>query len=98
MEVQEIKGSGGEGGIQTLDTGFSPYNGLANRRLRPLGHLTARTSSIRSSCADADFESGRRLGTSRLRLSSRSCAAPLPPVCGTPSVARRATAARRTYP
>ncbi len=32
---------GGEAGIRTLDTGFSPYNGLANRRLQPLGHLTA---------------------------------------------------------
>ena len=33
--------SGGERGIRTLDTGFSPYNGLANRRLQPLGHLSA---------------------------------------------------------
>ena len=32
---------GGEAGIRTLDTGFGPYNGLANRRLQPLGHLTA---------------------------------------------------------
>jgi hypothetical protein len=31
---------GGEGGIRTPDTGFSPYNGLANRRLQPLGHLS----------------------------------------------------------
>src|SRR6266496_945607 len=31
---------GGEAGIRTLGTGFSPYNGLANRRLQPLGHLT----------------------------------------------------------
>ena len=30
----------GEGGIRTLDTAFGPYNGLANRRLRPLGHLS----------------------------------------------------------
>src|SRR5258708_543292 len=30
----------GEGGIRTLDTDFGPYNGLANRRLRPLGHLS----------------------------------------------------------
>ena len=30
----------GEGGIRTLDRGFSPYNGLANRRLQPLGHLS----------------------------------------------------------
>jgi hypothetical protein len=33
--------TGGEAGIRTLDTAFGPYNGLANRRLRPLGHLTA---------------------------------------------------------
>ena len=31
---------GGEGEIRTHDTGFRPYNGLANRRLRPLGHLS----------------------------------------------------------
>jgi hypothetical protein len=31
---------GGEGGIRTLGTGISPYNGLANRRLQPLGHLS----------------------------------------------------------
>ena len=36
-----FKTSGGEGGIRTLDTGFGPYNGLANRRLQPLGHLSA---------------------------------------------------------
>jgi hypothetical protein len=35
------KGSGGERGIRTPDRGFSPYNGLANRRLQPLGHLSA---------------------------------------------------------
>src|SRR5436305_15100001 len=32
--------SGGEGGIRTLGTGVSPYNGLANRRIRPLCHLS----------------------------------------------------------
>ena len=31
---------GGEGGIRTLDTDIRPYNGLANRRLQPLGHLS----------------------------------------------------------
>jgi hypothetical protein len=40
--------TGGEAGIRTLDTAFGPYNGLANRRLQPLGHLTAaRNLSIR---------------------------------------------------
>ena len=32
---------GGEAGIRTLGRAFRPYNGLANRRLQPLGHLTA---------------------------------------------------------
>ena len=40
------KTSGGEGGIRTLDTGVSPYNGLANRRLQPLGHLSGVWSFI----------------------------------------------------
>ena len=31
---------GGEGGIRTPGRGFGPYNGLANRRLQPLGHLS----------------------------------------------------------
>jgi hypothetical protein len=30
----------GEGGIRTLGTGLSPYNGLANRPFRPLRHLS----------------------------------------------------------
>jgi hypothetical protein len=33
--------TGGEAGIRTLGRSLSPYNGLANRRLQPLGHLTA---------------------------------------------------------
>ena len=33
--------TGGEGGIRTPGTGFSQHNGLANRRLKPLGHLSA---------------------------------------------------------
>jgi hypothetical protein len=41
METKLAKSaSGGEGGIRTPDTGFGPYNGLANRRLQPLGHLS----------------------------------------------------------
>ena len=40
--------TGGEAGIRTLGRSLSPYNGLANRRLQPLGHLTAtRNLSIR---------------------------------------------------
>ena len=35
-----VEGCGGERGIRTLDTGLSPYNALAGRPLRPLGHLS----------------------------------------------------------
>jgi hypothetical protein len=41
-DVQRARAKGGgEAGIRTLGTAFRPYNGLANRRLQPLGHLTA---------------------------------------------------------
>jgi hypothetical protein len=32
--------AGGDGGIRTLDRALQPYNGLANRRLQPLGHIS----------------------------------------------------------
>ena len=35
-----FSGKSGERGIRTPDTGLNPYNGLANRRLQPLGHLS----------------------------------------------------------
>ena len=31
---------GGDGGIRTLDRPLQAYNGLANRRLQPLGHVS----------------------------------------------------------
>ena len=37
----DFKGSGGEGGIRTPGRSFGPYNGLANRRIQPLCHLSA---------------------------------------------------------
>src|SRR3954464_12723769 len=33
---------GGAGGIRTLDRALQPYNGLANRRLQPLGHSSVK--------------------------------------------------------
>lgn len=36
-----MKGFGGDGGIRTPDKGLRPYNGLANRRLQPLGHVSS---------------------------------------------------------
>src|SRR5436309_9730805 len=38
----------GEGGIRTPDRGISPYNGLANRRLQPLGHLSPPAAEVSS--------------------------------------------------
>ena len=40
--------AGGEAGIRTLGRAFRPYNGLANRRLQPLGHLTLRLAAQRA--------------------------------------------------
>jgi hypothetical protein len=37
---------GGEAGIRTLGRALRPYNGLANRRLQPLGHLTTASSLL----------------------------------------------------
>ena len=34
------RGLGGDGGIRTLDSALGHYNGLANRRLQPLGHVS----------------------------------------------------------
>ena len=44
----------GDGGIRTLDTGLSPYDGLANRCLQPLGHV----SSARSAQKEKDAWGG----------------------------------------
>ena len=40
LQTRGLQGFSGEIGIRTLDTGLTPYNGLANRRLQPLGHLS----------------------------------------------------------
>jgi integrase/recombinase XerD len=40
LENKGFSGKNGEGGIRTHGTGFSPYDGLANRCLQPLGHLS----------------------------------------------------------
>jgi hypothetical protein len=37
-----VRHIGGDGGIRTLDRALQPYNGLANRRLQPLGHVSDR--------------------------------------------------------
>ncbi len=52
----------GEGGIRTPGTGISPYNGLANRRFKPLSHLSTlrrlkRCSRLHSKNRLADAQS-----------------------------------------
>ena len=49
----------GAGGIRTLDRGLKPYNGLANRRLQPLGHH----SPIRIFSGRQVYSSEGRCGT-----------------------------------
>lgn len=44
-----VRHAGGDGGIRTLDRALQPYNGLANRRLQPLGHVS-RSSARRDIC------------------------------------------------
>src|SRR5687768_17877398 len=50
------KKGGGAGGIRTLDRALQPYNGLANRRLQPLGH-----SSISADMPDARASRKRQI-------------------------------------
>ena len=47
---------GGAGGIRTLDRALQPYNGLANRRLQPLGH-----SSVEADMPDAGASRKRQI-------------------------------------
>src|ERR1700694_3066702 len=47
---------GGAGGIRTLDRALQPYNGLANRRLQPLGH-----SSVEPDMPDAGMSRKRQI-------------------------------------
>ena len=54
-EARRAKG-GGAGGIRTLDRALQPYNGLANRRLQPLGH-----SSISADMPDARASRKRQI-------------------------------------
>ncbi len=53
---------GGAGGIRTLDRALQPYNGLANRRLQPLGH-----SSVKADMPDAGASRKRQIPGCRIR-------------------------------
>ena len=51
----------GGGGIRTPDRAFQPYNGLANRRLQPLGH-----SSVKADMPDAGASRKRQIRRRRI--------------------------------
>src|SRR6202020_2102538 len=62
---QFCSGIGGAGGIRTLDRPLQAYNGLANRRLQPLGHSSvkrgyarARAEPQAADCDAAQFMAG----------------------------------------
>jgi len=63
--------TGGAGGIRTLDRALQPYNGLANRRLQPLGH-----SSVRADMPDAGAGRKRQIRGFRIRRYLRALARP----------------------
>ncbi len=75
-----IVGSGGEGGIRTLDTGVSPYNGLANSAVPSPGvrkqqlrsgetpHIRAGTGTFGHNCAASVHH---RITLKELRISWR---------------------------
>ena len=78
---------GGEEGIRTLGTAFRPYNGLANRRLQPLGHLTADCKCNRNGhLANPHFSRVKAFELPQSRISSeipRSIAVGVRTVSGT---------------
>jgi hypothetical protein len=53
--------TGGAGGIRTLDRALQPYNGLANRRLQPLGH-----SSVGADMPDTGASRKRPIARGRI--------------------------------
>jgi hypothetical protein len=64
----DILVAGGDGGIRTLDRALQPYNGLANRRLQPLGHISGQADM-----PDAGASRKRQIsGRSILRSARRS--------------------------
>ncbi len=95
----EVVETGGEAGIRTLGTAIQPYNGLANRRLQPLGHLSVEATLQRRSRPQADCPSASILSVlenKRLRQSMSMlaealiCLSPqryqLIDVCGHPGI------------
>jgi hypothetical protein len=68
--------TGGDGGIRTLDRALQPYNGLANRRLQPLGHISAHLSKAQwATYARRTAPLQGRTGSAARRIGFRSSVA-----------------------
>jgi transposase len=71
---------GGETGIRTLGSSFHHYNGLANRRLKPLGHLSrqlpSRVYTTEGKCKSLLYAKLNRILKSR-KLKQKAKAKPL---------------------
>src|ERR1041385_1894279 len=61
----------GEGGIRTPDKALRPYNGLANRRLQPLGHLSNFAGRNLAGVAKPRYPSVIHLTTPPARVAAR---------------------------
>ena len=72
IRLESTDFAGGEGGIRTPGTGLGPYNGLANRRLQPLGHLSESNKTIQFSTTCSEFAAlaERARATSPVRKST----------------------------
>ncbi len=93
--------AGGGRGIRTPDRGLSPYNGLANRRLQPLGHPSALFERLASRRMRAHDLACGRVGRNPSALALRSpeacpSLAPLRPPIGHSPAARASAAVRGT--
>ena len=64
IETGADSSAGGDGGIRTLDRPLQAYNGLANRRLQPLGHVSVKGRYARRwpEPQATDVEGGPNLG------------------------------------
>src|ERR1700730_8638778 len=91
--------SGGDGGIRTLDRALQPYNGLANRRLQPLGHVSVHAENgtlmrphlLAQVCPSTGAKARLRTGWSLLARSwgrGGDALSRFAPECRTPCVGR----------
>ena len=81
---------GGDGGIRTLDRPLQAYNGLANRRLQPLGHVSVMGRYARRQPEPQATDIKRREGSlDRLASAAKAC-----PKCDSCTLKRRNEAVR----